>query len=629
MRFWSDDWQKNFQAWYESPYVPSELKNPQNLFSKPISLQLEKELRAYHFDQLSAEMLHQLEDRFRHIPHHGPSGLRGKMEIGLNRLNTYTVAIIAQSIADFLRQKYTSQLCFSRGYLIGYDNRHPSRLFAQVIACVLAANGISIFLFPDYVPTPLLAYGIRHQNALGGIIITASHSPKTDNGIRLYDEDGLQQSQNEARLIHTQVRDFYNAMDYETAIQEHFIHFLPQDVQLDYIQHVHGLLPDPLQPQQLKIAYTPLHGTGEKLVLPLLQEKGFTQLFAVPEQILPNGTFPTVKSPNLEYKAALRLLKRTAEKHKADVAIANDPDADRLAILVPDGEGAYMRLSGNVLGAILAKYWIEQLQNNGQLGKNATIVKSIVTNNLGAKVATESGVMVIEALTGFKDIASYIRLFQNTRSNQYIMGYEESDGFAFGDRLLDKDGCATAYILAHAAAYYKAQNKSLWQVLQEIEAKFGHHLSKTLTFKFDLIHAHGIRHYIMEQFRLHVPLEMNNLPLTWFEDYRSSTAGEISLNGQTRTVSVSSCLTVHPGNVLRFHFTDKCWIAVRPSGTDPALKIYLNTQSKNLDEAKAHLEELEEFWTKVCRNFEQEFYRQLERKKLEHELEPSHLDYSI
>ena len=570
---WTDKWQENLQSWLACPFVPAELrdsasfpgneKNIVDLREIKSETNWPKELRDYLSDAFAAELSF------------GTAGLRGKMGVGLNRMNVYTVAVASQGVAAWLRSKYSADRCSEAGVVIGYDTRHNSQLFAEVAATVFAANGVAVALFPTYCQTPMLAYAIRPLQALAGIMVTASHNPAVYNGYKLYGSDGIQVGQEEVDQITKFISTEYTAVDFEEALQEQQISYVHQTIERDYIEKtIHQLTP-PVGAGGIKIAYTAMHGTGAKIVLPLLRAGGFTNVVTVKEQIEPDGDFPTAPAPNPEFPKATVLLRELAAKEKADLALATDPDADRLAVVIPDNAGEYHQLTGNQTAAFLADYWLSFLKNNHKLPANAAIVKSIVTADLGRSIAAAFGVHLEESLTGFKDICGKIREFQANSTYEYVMGYEESIGYALGRNVLDKDGCSAAYIFAHAAASYKAQGLSLWDAWEGICRKYGYLGETTLNIVREGQIGKKFMAYVMDHFRLEAPLTLAGSKLDYFEDFLSSYRGKITYDGITRSIIKTGVINLRSSNVMRYHFADGNWYALRPSGTEPKLKVYL------------------------------------------------------
>lgn len=572
MEHWStSNYIENVKAWYNCPFVPLELRDVK-LF--PGNEELALPLMEGESETWPAALRESVEDAFLAPLHFGTAGLRGKMGIGLNRMNVYTVAMATQGVANWLRDRYSAEDCRERGVVIGYDTRHHSELFARVAATVLAANHIHAHLFPSYCQTPLLAYSIRPQTALAGIMVTASHNPAIYNGYKLYGEDGIQIGAEEAEHIARAMQANYEAMVFEEGFAEQKISFLPTSIFQDYISKVIHLLKPAQRPEQVCIAYSPMHGTGAKVVLPLLRTGGFTQVHSVASQVEPDPDFPTAPAPNPENPAVLEQLIQLATEEDADLALATDPDADRLALVLKTGEGRYRPMTGNETGLLLAHYWLHYLKDMRELPENAAIVKSIVTDNQARRMAEDLGVHTEEALTGFKDICGCIRKFEEEGSYHYVMGYEESIGYAVGDLVLDKDGCSAAYLLCHAAAEYKERGTSLWEVFCELQERCGYWASESLNLVREGRQGMELFAEIMGAYRMEAPLSLAGIPLVAFEDYQSGSLGHLGQDGSTRTRQVSGKLKLRSSNVLRYFLEDGSWYALRPSGTEPKLKAY-------------------------------------------------------
>lgn len=609
MEKWSQNWRENVRTWFNCPYVPVELRDP-SAFEGAAALDLDW-TQLDETTVLPEALETTLSEAFAGPLSFGTAGLRGRMGVGLNRMNVYTVATATQGVAAWLKDTYPARECQERGIVIGYDTRHHSKLFAQVAACVMAANGITAHLFESYCQTPLLAYAIRPLHTLAGIMVTASHNPKVYNGYKLYGEDGIQIGQTEADRIAAGIGLDYAAKDYEECLQEQSIHLVPASLEADYIEKtVHLFRPAP-EPQAIRIAYTPVHGTGAKLVLPLLRVAGFTEVLTVEEQLQPDGDFPTAPAPNPEFTQATALLKALAEREHVDLALATDPDADRLAVLLPDEKGVFHQLTGNQIGGLLAHYWFSCLEEDQRMPERPALVKSIVTDDFGARVAAAHGVHTEETLTGFKDICGKIREFEAAKTYNYVMGYEESIGFALGKNVLDKDGCSAALALAHAAAVYRSRQTTLWAVLQELFAEHGYIASSALNLVREGTQGVELMRYVMDRYRLTCPLTLGSVALTDYDDFRSGVISRIVANGDTRVHERIGELTLRSSNVLRYRFADGSWYALRPSGTEPKLKVYIYAPGTTQALAEARVAEMQAGITAQLDALEQQFHERV------------------
>lgn len=623
MEHWSNLWIENLNTWITNPFVPQEYKTPDAL-SHSLGLDPNSLPETFWELPLTAERLMQTlspetqmlcMEAYSSPLSFGTAGLRGKMGLGLHRMNEYTVAVATQGVATWLQQNHSHTALKEQGVVIGFDTRQHSDSFARIAACVLAANQIRVHLFESYCQTPMLAYSIRPLQALAGIMITASHNPKEYNGYKLYGADGIQIGQNEADAIASAITSEYAADTYENCMAQDWIQLVGSDLQESYIQQALQAIPD-LESRKtvhngLKIAYTPVHGTGAKLVLPLLERAGFEQIICVQEQLEPDGSFPTAPAPNPEFADARALLQELAEKEEADLALATDPDADRLAILIPDEAGKFHALNGNQLGGLLVSIWLELLQEQGSLPEHPALVKSIVTDDFGAKIAAASGVHTEEALTGFKDICGWIRTFQQEQSYEYVMGYEESIGYALGQAVLDKDGCFAALVLSVAAAAERAKGRSLWQRLQELYQSFGYCAARPMNRVREGTEGVELMRYTMKRYRLLAPVEIDGVALESYEDFLSQKRFSVEKHGETRVQRFLEPIKLRPSDVLRYHFADGSWYALRPSGTEPKLKVYIYAPHADPAHAETRAIQMETCIQKLLDQLEEAFHNRV------------------
>lgn len=546
----------------------------------------EEWLNNEHIDEKTKEELRsirenksEIEDRFYKELEFGTAGLRGKLGAGTNRMNIYNISKVTQGIADFIKEKGPDYM--NRGVAIAYDVRHFSKEFAKTAALVLAGNGIKAYLFEDIRPTPELSFTIRNLHTAAGIIITASHNPKDYNGYKVYWEDGAQVLSSIADPMSEKigmVKKFedVNTIDEKEALDKGLLTIIGKELDDEYISKVKSLSIRDNIHKDIKIVYTPLNGTGNIPVRRVLFERGFTNIVVVPEQENPDPDFTTVGYPNPEDTKAFKYSEDLGKKIDAELLIATDPDCDRLAIEVKDANGDYIPFNGNQTGTILIKYIVEGMHERGTLPKNAAIVKSIVTGDLGKVIAKEYGVTTFESLTGFKNICGRIPEFEATGKYKFIFGYEESIGYNTGTFVRDKDGVSSAMLLCEAAAYYKTQNKTLIDVLHETYEKHGYYKEKQISLVLEGIEGKSRIDRMMKSYRKSYPKNIGNMKLDNFIDFLGG-YGDIPSS-----------------DVLKFYLEDGIWYAVRPSGTEPKIKIYLYTKASTSDEADKNLKIMEE-----------------------------------
>ena len=520
----------------------------------------------------------EIEDRFYKSLEFGTAGLRGKLGAGTNRMNRYNIAKVTQGIADYISEE--GDEAKKRGVAIAFDCRHFSKEFGKLAALILAGNGIKAYLFEDLRPTPELSYTLRQVNAIAGIIITASHNPKDYNGYKVYWEDGAQVLTDIADGMTEKINlvpMFGGAKEIseEEAIQKNLLVILGEEQDKAYIDMVKSLsIRDEGIDKDISIVYTPLNGTGSVPVQRVLAERGFTNLAVVPEQELPDPDFTTVGYPNPEDTKAFAYAERLGKEVGAELLIATDPDCDRLAIEVKDETGEYVAFNGNQTGAILINYIVEGMKATGKLPENPAIVKSIVTGDMGKAIGKTYGVTMFEALTGFKNICGRIDPLKEQGFN-YIFGYEESIGYTTGTTVRDKDGVSSTMLLCEAAAYYKSMGKSLLEVREELFQTYGYYKEKQISLVLEGIEGSQRIGRMMDSYRANPPKEIEGVAVTEFIDY---------LGGYKDIPS---------SNVLRYYLEDGSWYAVRPSGTEPKIKIYLYTKGETDQKAADNIETME------------------------------------
>lgn len=563
-------WKNNYQEWQQFNHLASNLK---------------EELTSISNDEKK------LEDAFYAPLEFGTAGMRGFIGVGINRMNIYTVRQATEGLALLMTSKGEAEK--KLGVAIAYDSRHFSPEFAMEAGKVLAKHDIPSFIFESLRPTPELSFAVRELNALAGIMITASHNPAPYNGYKVYGEDGAQMPPHDADALTEFIRGIESPLTIEVADEAEakasgLIQIIGEAIDNKYLELIKDVTINSelirTVGKDLKLVFTPLHGTGEMLGRRALAQAGFEQIKVVEAQAIPDGDFPTVKSPNPEAKSAFNLAIELGKKEDADVLIATDPDADRLGVAVRTEDGDYTVLTGNQIGAILTKYILEAHKQAGTLPDNATIIKSIVSSELPTVIANSYGVETQNVLTGFKFIAEKIEQFEETGSNTYMFGFEESYGYLIKPFVRDKDAIQAALLTAEVVAFYKAQGKTLYDGLQDIFKEYGYFAERTISVTLSGIDGSTKIKNIMDKFRKSAPEKLNNTNVVITEDFLELTK---VVDGQVEK------LTTPPSNVLKYQLTDGSWVAVRPSGTEPKIKFYLATQSDSFESAEVKLDVLE------------------------------------
>ncbi|WP_303861010.1 phospho-sugar mutase [Alkalibaculum bacchi] len=531
----------------------------------------------------------ELEDRFYQNLEFGTAGLRGILGAGKNRMNKYTVGFATQGLANHIAkwgQKYKD-----KGVAIAYDSRNMSEEFAKTTALILCANGIRTYLFDSLRPVPVLSFAIRHLKCISGIVITASHNPPEYNGYKVYWKEGYQLTPNQAQEISDEISLIYDfkyikTIDEEDAIAQGFLHYISSEIDGPYNDAIvsqclnRELIVE--KGNHLNIVYSPLHGSGNVPLRKALKSVGFEHVYVVREQEKPDGNFPTVKVPNPEEISVFELAKKLANEKNADIIIATDPDADRIGIAYKDKKGNYINLSGNQIGCILEYYLVSQLREKGDLPKNGVIIKSIVSTDLVDRIADDFNVNVESTLTGFKYIGEKIEEYANTKLRKYILGFEESYGYLVGDHTRDKDAVGASLILCEMALYYKENGKNLGDVLEEIYQAYGYYIDCIESIKLGGKEGSERLKKIAAFFRKDLPMKWAGLNVQYIEDY---------LQGKRNTVGEGTeKLSLPQSNVIKIYLEDDSWFCVRPSGTEPKIKIYFSIRGKTLEEAKNKLE---------------------------------------
>ena len=553
-------------------------------------------LESDYMDEATKEELRQIagdekeiEERFYTELEFGTAGLRGIIGAGCNRMNEYTVRKATQGLANYIL-KVGGQ---DRGVAIAYDSRHMSPEFADVAALCLAANGIKAYVFESLRPTPELSYAVRKLHTIAGINITASHNPPEYNGYKVYWEDGAQITPPHDSGIMNEVKAISDyavckKMDKDAAIAAGLYQTIGADIDDPYIEELKKLVvhQDAIDAvgSQIKVVYTPLHGTGNIPVRRVLKELGFTNVYVVPEQELPDGDFPTVSYPNPEAKEAFTLGLALAKKVDADLVLATDPDADRLGVYVKDAKtGEYHPLTGNMSGCLIGDYLIGQKKELQGLPEDGVFVRSIVSTNMADAIADYYGIELVEVLTGFKFIGQKILEMEKTGKGTYLFGMEESYGCLTGTYARDKDAVVASMALCEAAAYYKTKNMTLWDAMIAMYERYGYYQDGITTITLKGIEGLEKIGQIMNTLRAEAPKEIGAYQVTAVRDYKNDTITDIA-TGAVRPTGLPS------SNVLYYELTDDAWVCVRPSGTEPKVKFYFGIKGSSLADADAKAE---------------------------------------
>lgn len=532
------------------------------------------------------------EDAFYTNLEFGTAGMRGLIGAGTNRINIYVVRQATEGLARLIESKGGNEK--ERGVAIAYDSRHFSPEFAFESAAVLAKHGIKSYVFESLRPTPELSFAVRHLNCFAGIMVTASHNPAPFNGYKVYGEDGGQMPPHDADALTTYIRAIENPFAVEVADVEAekasgLIEVIGEAVDVEYLKEVKDVNINPALIEEfgkdMKIVYTPLHGTGEMLARRALAQAGFDSVQVVEAQATADPDFSTVKSPNPESQAAFALAEELGRQVGADVLVATDPDADRVGVEVLQKDGSYLNLSGNQIGAIMAKYILEAHKNAGTLPENAALCKSIVSTDLVTKIAESYGATMFNVLTGFKFIAEKIQEFEEKHNHTYMMGFEESFGYLIKPFVRDKDAIQAVLVVAELAAYYRSRGLTLADGIEEIYKEYGYYAEKTISVTLSGVDGAEQIKAIMAKFRNNAPKEWNATAITVVEDFKAQTA--------TAADSTVTSLTTPPSDVLKYTLADGSWIAVRPSGTEPKIKFYIAVVGETNEESQAKIANIE------------------------------------
>lgn len=557
------DYKKLYEEWLSNPYFDEETK---------------AELKAIEQDE------NEIKERFYKELEFGTAGLRGVIGAGTNRMNIYTVRKTTQGLANYIAAVNGQE----KGVVIAHDSRRMSPEFAKEAALCLAANGVKAYIFDSLRPTPELSYAVRKLGCIAGINITASHNPPEYNGYKVYWEDGAQITPPHDSGIMAEVQKVtdYNTvktMDEEAAKAAGLFQVIGKEVDDAYIEELKSQVihMDAIKAmaKELKIVYSPLHGTGNIPARRVLKELGFEQVYVVKEQELPDGEFPTVSYPNPEADEAFELGLKLAKEMDADLVLATDPDADRLGVRVKDKNGEYHTLTGNMSGCLLADYELGQRKAvNGSLPQDGAMISTIVTTNMAAAIAKYYGVKFIEVLTGFKYIGQQILGFETSGVGSYLFGFEESYGCLIGTHARDKDAIVATMALCEAAAYYKTKDMTLWDAMIEMYERYGYYKDDIQSITLKGIEGLAQIQTILENLRKNPPAEIGGYKVLSARDYKADTIVDM----ETKEVKATG---LPSSNVLYYDLTDDAWVCVRPSGTEPKIKIYYGVKGSSLTDA--------------------------------------------
>ena len=533
----------------------------------------------------------EIEDRFYKDLDFGTGGLRGVIGAGTNRINIYTVRKATQGLANYIKQQGTGE----QGVAIAYDSRFMSPEFAEETALCLNANGIKAYVFSTLHPTPMLSFAVRYLHATAGVVITASHNPPEYNGYKVYWEDGAQITPPRDKEIITEVNNVtsYNdvlTMDKDEAVAKKLYNVISDDLDDAYMEELKKLIihPDVIKEvsEDIKIVYSPFHGTGNIPVRRILKELGFKHVYVVPEQELPDPKFTTLEYPNPEDPKAFDLAIKLAKEKDADIVLATDPDADRLGIYAKDSKtGEYMAFTGNMSGMLIAEYILRERTLTGTMPENPALVKTIVTTNLADPIAEEYNCHLVEVLTGFKFIGEQIKWFIENNTYNYVFGLEESYGCLAGTHARDKDAVVAVMCLCEVAAFCKKQGITVWDQMLNIYEKYGYYAEGIHTITMKGIEGADKIKAIMEALRKNPPSEFAGLKVKEFRDYQVGEITDIATGNKSKTELPKS-------NVLYFDLENNSWCCARPSGTEPKIKFYMGIKGDSLEDANKRLESL-------------------------------------
>lgn len=528
----------------------------------------------------------EIEDRFHKAIEFGTAGIRGEIAAGTNRINVYVIRRCTQGLANYIL--FNGEAAKNRGVVIGYDSRRKSEEFAHEAAKVLAANGIKVYLFDELRPVPEISFAIRELKAIAGICITASHNPREYNGYKVYGEDGGQPTTEITDTISDEIAKItdYSAVkitDMDNAVENGLIVFIGQELDDKYLENIKKSSVNPeivsaVSDKRFSVVYSPLNGSGNKLVRRALSDIGFKNVFVVKEQELPDPEFTTCNPPNPEKREVFKLAIELAQQHNANFIIATDPDADRLGVAVKDSEGEYIVLSGNQIGCLILEYILSQKNAKGLLPSNGVVVKTVVSTELARAIARAYGVKTIDVHVGFKNIGEQINNALDSGDSQYIFGFEESYGYLAGTHARDKDAVEAAMLLAETAAFYESKGMTLFEGLEELYCKYGYYLEDNVRYTLKGIEGARKIKDVMHTLRDDKRQAFNDLKISSFIDYNECRRYDYDTGSETY-------IDIRKANVLYFRFDDGGWFAMRPSGTEPLIKLYFGVIGATKDEA--------------------------------------------
>ncbi|KRM57932.1 phospho-sugar mutase [Secundilactobacillus malefermentans] len=560
-------WNENYQEWKRQPHLQPELR---------------AELGEMKGDEEA------LKDAFEAPMSFGTAGMRGVMGAGIGLMNIYTVGAATEGLARFMDTLSAADK--KRGVAVGFDSRYHSREFAHRVAKVLGAHGIPSYVFDDIRPTPELSFAVRYLHTFAGVMITASHNPKQYNGYKLYGEDGGQMAPDALEKIVDQINSvtdlFSEKVSSEQVLrQTNLMHIIGEDVDEPYLENVasvtinHDLIES--VGSQMKLVYTPLHGTGRVIGQRALTNAGFRQFKMVAKQAIADPEFPTTPYPNPEFSQAFDMAIQLGKEEHADLLVATDPDADRLGAAVRQPDGEYQLMTGNQIASVLLAYILEAHKQAGDLPANGMVVKSIVSTELATKIANDYGVEMIDVLTGFKYIAEQIKSAEDKKDKTFLFGFEESYGYLIKPFVRDKDAIQSTLLLAEVAAYYKQQGLTLYDGIQKLYQKYGFYAEKTIAQEYDGVKGQTIMKKIMTKVHEQQPTSFAGVNVQSVDDILKGV--QVSADGS------ETALTLPKADVLKYWLEDGTWIAVRPSGTEPKIKLYIGTNGENQADADAKL----------------------------------------
>ena len=570
---------EEYKKWCESPDFDEETKN---------------ELLKIKDDEK------EIEDRFYKELEFGTAGLRGVIGAGTNRMNKYTVGKATQGLANYIKEQGTQD----KGVAISYDSRRMSKEFSLQTALILNANGIKTYLFENLRPVPELSFAVRELKCTAGVMITASHNPPKYNGYKVYWDDGAQIVAPRDKDIIAKVRAVakyseIKEISKEEAIEKGLFNVVGTEMDDKYINTLKALILNPEivkeQGKSLKVVYTPLHGTGNTVAERLLKEIGIQNLYVVPEQKEPDGNFPTVDYPNPEDKKAFKLALELAKKVDADVVLATDPDADRLGIYAKDSKtGEYMTYTGNMSALLIAEYRISQMKEKGILPEKGMFITTIVSSDLAKAIASNYGLECFEVLTGFKNIGAIMKREEKTDGDKYVFGFEESYGCLIGDYARDKDGISAVMSLCEAAAYYKSKGMTLWDQMMKIYEKYGFYKEDQVSIVLEGADGAEKIKSMMTNMRNNLPEKIGKYKVIEFKDVELDEIKNL-LTGEQRKTGLPK------SNVLYYELENNAWCCVRPSGTEPKIKLYMGVKADSMESAEKDLEELKDAMVRLVK----------------------------